>query len=624
MIASGTTFDSTKESLHDILNGINSGKTQLPDFQRGWIWDDDHIRSLLASISLTYPIGAIMLLETGNPDVRLRPRPIEGVELPNNIEPERLILDGQQRMTSLYQALYVETPVNTRDARRKQINRHYYIDIKAALSENGDREDAIVSLPEDRKIRNFRNELLHDYSTQENEFEHGLFPIYRIYNYHDWAMGFQEYWNFDKEKIQLFHGFVKSIIQRFEQYQVPVIALKKATPKIAVCQVFEKVNTGGVALNVFELLTASFAADNFNLRDDWADREKELHKIPVLKGIDSSLFLQSVTLLCTWKGKTSAADGWVTCKRKDVLSLSLENYLANADAILRGLKSAAKLLHAQRLFSSRDVPYTSQFVPLAAILAALDGRANDTVYRKILRWYWCGVFGELYGGAIETRFAKDLPEVLAYVDGGSEPTTIGDANFAQSRLRGLRSRNSAAYKGLYISLMRDGCLDFITGHPIDVATYFDESIDIHHVFPRNWCKKKDNKELGLDQLGGRKRIIDSLINKTPLSAKTNRAIGGHPPSQYLSRVHRQAGIEANRMDEILQSHLIDPDALRSDDFVTFFQQREHALLERIEKTMGKPIMRDVIIDEVDEQDDDDADDYPDPVLSIAEKDDVLT
>ena len=72
-VESMTTFDSTKESLLDLLQSVKQGKTQLPDFQRGWVWDDDHIRSLLASVSLSFPIGAVMMLQTGNPDVRFKP-----------------------------------------------------------------------------------------------------------------------------------------------------------------------------------------------------------------------------------------------------------------------------------------------------------------------------------------------------------------------------------------------------------------------------------------------------------------------------------------------------------------------------------------------------------------------
>lgn len=144
-----TTFDSPKLFLLELLRGIGDGKIQLPDFQRGWVWDDQHIRDLLASISLSYPIGAVMMLQTGNPMVRFGPRLVEGVDLKPAPEPERLILDGQQRLTSLYQALVRRQPVLTRDARGNTIRRFYYIDIRKALDPNADREDAIRAFGED-------------------------------------------------------------------------------------------------------------------------------------------------------------------------------------------------------------------------------------------------------------------------------------------------------------------------------------------------------------------------------------------------------------------------------------------------------------------------------------------
>src|SRR5579859_6181363 len=103
-MAALATFDSTKESLLDLPGGIAQGKTQLPDFQRGWVWDDEHIRSLLASVSQSYPIGAVMMLQEGG-GTRFKPRPVEGTAVTADIAPERLILDGEQRLTSLFQAL---------------------------------------------------------------------------------------------------------------------------------------------------------------------------------------------------------------------------------------------------------------------------------------------------------------------------------------------------------------------------------------------------------------------------------------------------------------------------------------------------------------------------------------
>jgi hypothetical protein len=155
-----TTFDSTKEQLSDLLATIRTGKTQLPDFQRGWVWDDEHIiRSLLASISRSFPVGAVMMLQTGNPNVRLKPRAVEGAVLPSGAEPERLILDGQQRLTSLYQALCAGQAVATKDVRGNPIKRWYYLHIPTALDKNADREDAIRAIPEDRITRTFRASL---------------------------------------------------------------------------------------------------------------------------------------------------------------------------------------------------------------------------------------------------------------------------------------------------------------------------------------------------------------------------------------------------------------------------------------------------------------------------------
>ncbi|MBD3563374.1 DUF262 domain-containing protein, partial [Planktothrix sp. FACHB-1355] len=271
-------FDNTTEALLDLLRSTKEGKTQLPDFQRSWVWNDEQIRSLLASISLSYPVGVVMMLQTGNPDVRFQSRPIEGVTLNNSIQPERLILDGQQRLTSLVQSLLLGKPVITKDARGKNIHRWYYINIVKALDPNFEREEAIVSLPEDKIIRNFRGVIEEDYSTPQKEYENSLFPVAQISDYSDWMTNYNEFWDYDREKVKLFNKFNQEIIKPFEQYQVPVILLRKETPREAVCQVFEKVNTGGVSLTVFELITATFAANEFDLREDWAKREKELKK----------------------------------------------------------------------------------------------------------------------------------------------------------------------------------------------------------------------------------------------------------------------------------------------------------------------------------------------------------
>ena len=589
----GASFDSTKTPLQELLARADSGKLQLPDFQRGWVWDDDRIKSLLASVSVSFPIGAVMLLETGGEHIRFKPRPLAGThERLRAVPPETLILDGQQRLTSLYQALMSQTVVETKDTKNKPIHRWYYIDMKQAVEAAVDREDALLSVPEDKRIRSFGGEITLDITTSEREYASDLFPVNRIFGSAEWRQAYSEHWNFDRAKMRLFNDFERDVIKRFEQYQIPVIELKKETPKEAVCLVFERVNTGGVALTVFELLTASFAAENFQLRDDWNAREKEMKEHhPVLRNLQSDDFLQAISLLVTLKRRRNAINAGtptdkapgISCKRKDILKLEVDDWKTWADRVEAGFVRAARFLYGQKIFKARDLPYRTQLVPLDAIFVDL-GREGESegARQKIARYYWCGVLGELYGGAIEGRFARDVPEVVAMVRGeNTEPITIQESSFQANRLLTLRTRNSSAYKGLYALLMRDGGRDFRTGEPIEAQTFFDDKLDIHHIFPEKWCKTA----------GIEAGTYNSVINKTAISARTNRQIGGKAPSKYLLAVEKAAGVDPARMDEILRSHCIAPPLLRGDQFWEFYAARAESLLQRIEAATAKSITR---------------------------------
>jgi hypothetical protein len=364
--------------------------------------------------------------------------------------------------------------------------------------------------------------------------------------------------------------------------------LGRDTPKEAVCQVFEKVNTGGVTLTVFELLTATFAVDGFELRKDWQERERKLRQHRVLQEFSNTDFLQAVSLLATWdRRKRAITDGLdgerapaIGCRRIDMLRLTLSDYTTWADRVITGLLRAEQFLHKQHLFHTRFLPYGSQLIPLSAILSAIekdwDAQGNT---EKLAQWYWCGVFGELYGGTTETRFGRDLPEVLDWLKGGPEPRTVIDSVFSRERLLSLRTRGSAAYKGKYALLLREGAKDLRTGEPSNFANYFDERIDIHHIFPQYWCRQNNVAPA----------LCDSIVNKTPLTARTNRVIGGRPPSEYVTRIQNSAGITVDQLDAHLRTHFVDPGLLRSDNFFSFFEQRQTALLQRIGDAMGKSI-----------------------------------
>ncbi|MEF2554074.1 DUF262 domain-containing protein [Aurantimonas sp. A2-1-M11] len=233
---------------------------QLPDFQRSWVWDEDRIKSLIASISRSFPVGALMTLNTGGP-VNFQPRPIEGA--PGQIDPshaQALLLDGQQRTTSMYQVTLRGEIVKTMTAKKKPVQRWFYLDINKCLDPSADREEAIIAVPPDRIVKSdFDRKIELDLSSETKEFDALMFPLSRIFAWNDWQMRFITHANSNgsfAEKWPILQRFYSEIVQNFEQYQVPVIALDKETLKEAVCTVFEKVNTGGKALDAFELVTA--------------------------------------------------------------------------------------------------------------------------------------------------------------------------------------------------------------------------------------------------------------------------------------------------------------------------------------------------------------------------------
>lgn len=567
-------------SLQDILRNISSGTTQLPEFQRDWVWDDDRIRALIASITCSYPVGAVMFLECGGSGIHFKSRMFTSVP-DNGKNPELLVLDGQQRLTSIYCAMYGKDPVPTQTAKKDKILRYYYLDIEKCLDPDADRVDSIIAVPEDKKVKeDFGRKVVLDLSTRQDEFKNHLFPLNIVFDpitMDEWKDDYRDYHN-DPAVSRRLRQFTAEVLNPIILYTLPVIQLEKSTPKEAVCQVFENVNTGGVALTVFELVTATFAAENFPLREDWTTREQWMRSangtFNLLHVVSATDFLVSITLLAQVKNRRT-----LTCKRKDVLALSLADYIAYADALTEGYIKAARFLVQQSILTARDLPYTTQLIPLSVLMTALGDRAEDGLVKdKLAAWYWCGVFGEMYGAANETRYANDVSGVLAWLDGDGEPDTVARAFFQPTRLLSLQTRNGAAYKGIMALILNHGARDFISGDKMDYTNFVADSVDIHHIFPQKYCKEQNYD----------RNKWNCIVNKTPIAYRTNRKLGGAAPSKYLQAI-QDANVAVNSLDENLQSHVIDVASLRTDDFQAFFICRAKALLKLIGNAMGKQI-----------------------------------
>jgi hypothetical protein len=611
-------FEANPKFLKAILDDVMEGSLQLPEFQRGWVWNEIGIKELIISVLNDFPIGALMTLEVGG-DINFKPRLIEGVISPSVKIPTQLILDGQQRTTSLFLSMYNGKMVETTDDKNKTVKRFYYIDIQKAISDDSGIDESVIIVPESKNFKG-QNGMV-DLSTPEKEFENLYFPLNMSFNWSTWNNNFTVHFaqkgNSDllEKLIIVTTQFLKKIIEPLNSYTIPVITLKKHTPKEAVCLVFEKVNTGGKPLDAFELITAVYAADGYNLREDWyGDNEKDedgieerIHSTAlfakqtdgVLSGVSSTDFFQVISLLHTEdkhntaikEGKTGKAIPQISATKKSLLEIPLEAYKKYRNLVENSFITAGDFLTRVGIYRNRDLPYQSQVTALAAIIAKIGKSYDNTaVFDRLERWFWCGVFGELYGSSIETQIAYDFVQASLWVvyPSSPEPFTIRDANFNIERLNTMRSKLSAAYKGLTTLIAKSGAKDYISGKEYDQTIFMKENVDIDHIFSKKWCKnqkiKKDN--------------YDSIINKTPISPTTNRGVvSGKAPNEFIRDIENgntksgAAPLTSKQIDGNLASHLIDPAFLRKDDFEGFFKNRRENLAKLIEQKTGKTVSR---------------------------------
>lgn len=149
--------------------------------------------------------------------------------------PKYVIIDGQQRLTSIYSSLYNINPVHTRTYKGKDIQRYYYIDIEKALDPSVDRVDAIVSVSETRVITsNFGRDIDLDLSTPDKEYEYKMFPLNIILDTPKtfvWQQEYLKYHNNESDVITEYMGFQTKIIMAVIQYKMPLFCLIKVHRK---------------------------------------------------------------------------------------------------------------------------------------------------------------------------------------------------------------------------------------------------------------------------------------------------------------------------------------------------------------------------------------------------------
>lgn len=582
LIAMG--FTTPSYDLPDLFARIDRGDLQLPDFQRSYAWDVDRIRSLLVTVLRGYPVGSLLSLDTRNAPMRFRPRPITGAPTPVS-DPGLLLLDGQQRLTTLYHCLQGDGAVDTVDFRSKRIRRTFYVDVARAVDSQVMTDEAVFSVDDDGIIKShFGPEIAGGILDRDAAIAHGCLPVADLL----WDSGTDLLFDMAvarPEMREVVKRFYDRIVKPLAAYDIPMIRLARETAQTGVGSIFAQANSAGLQMDVFELLTAVFATEDpdFSLAEDWAETRRILGRYPALDRIDRTDFLTAVSLLVT------SRNGHAAGQREDILNLTLADYLHARRELRITFLETAEFLSQRCMLTIDQVPYTAQLIPLAVIFARLADTpralASTKAWDKLNQWFWCGIFGELYGSAaVINRSARDVDQVTAWIEGRTEevPKTIRDASFSESRFFSVRE-NSGVYQGIYALLMARGARDWRTSQPFDRWTFPELQPGFHRVFPQEWCR--DN---GIEDV-----VANSVLNRTPMGKRTEVVIDGYAPTRYLSRVQTKSLLEDSEFDTVLGTHELNTDLLYQSDFPNFLRDRRSRFLGMVEYAMGKPALRDV-------------------------------
>ena len=573
-----------KFDIKALLEKIKQGEIQLPDFQREWVWKDKQIKSLLESVIRGFPINSILLLECDTNNLKFAHRSIEGAGK-TDAAPQYLILDGQQRLTSLFGALFSDEPVEIKKGNKEYF---YYVDMKKAIKSvknSSDEEDLIISVPPSRKLKTKDKNL--DLSTPEKEFAAGMFPLNKIFDSRKWLRVYERFHN-DESAVDLTDTFNEEIIDKVSSYKFIAIKIDKDTPLEAVCKIFEKVNISGVVLTIFDLSTAILASyreggKSISLRDDWnkiSENEFKTTTLEILKDIDGTEFITALTLLVSYRNYRDGK-GYVGCKRENILNIAPTDYLQYKDALADGFVDAGKFLEEEGITKIKYLPYKPQLIPMAALLAELkiSDKNNAAARDKFRQWYWCGVFSETYRDGHLARFAKDIVQVMNWIESGEEPEIIKDTQVVASALIRVKSIQSAVFKGMVSMIFKNKATDFRSGRAMALSANHGENIDVHHIFPKKYCEDRDFQPT----------VYDSILNKTPISSETNKIIGQKAPSIYIKEFERQ-GNSSRQIDDSFASHFIDAALCRADDFDAFVVDRAKKILDAVENLTGLKVV----------------------------------
>jgi len=551
-------FEVHPKSLKHLLSSIHERALALPDFQRDFVWQPRETELLIESIAQSFPAGSLLFMAFR--ENTFTPRAVENAPALQHA-PLELILDGQQRMTSLYQAFY------------GQGDYRYFVDFDILTGPEPDIERAIFRTHKDRT-----KGLL----TIEQQANRLIWPLGQLLNgrdFNEWLEDVAERRDdLDSERRRGLRDARTSYLGPIEEYRFPVVTLKQGTSLEAVCSIFETLNKSGVRLSVFELLAARYYAKGLDLRKEWA-AAKQRYELLRTFSVDEYYVLQAIAL----RVKRSV-------KRGDVLDLTVEDMSEHWEAVTKGFQGALTMLRDEcGVLIERWLPYGYMLVPLAALWdkhIAVHGPLAAANRARMKQWFWRAALNARYDRAANTQAAKDFIELDRWCSGGTEPDSVSGFGFDIFRLESITPRQQSIYKALMAMVLRRRPADFHQGKTLTSSSFEGpDYVDDHHVFPKAFVNPD-----GMPPAQPPERV-DSILNRTLIDRITNIRIGKRAPSDYLREIADELAAQGVQLslDTILTGHGLptgQSSPLHADAFESFIAARRTFFASEIAAATG--------------------------------------
>ena len=524
---------------------IDTGYTKIPKFQRDFVWSKVQTSKLIDSIIKGFPIGTFIFWKTRE-ELR-HVKNIGNAELPSQKAGESVayVLDGQQRITSLFAVK--KGLIITKEG--KEID---YKDISIDLSLNPDDEEEVVS---------------------SDPIEgSSCISVYQLLN-GSLVELIDKYSKDDIGKIGIYQ-------KRLTTYDFSTILIDEYPIDIA-CEIFTRINTGGMELTLFEIMVAKTydqergfdLADEYEMLIDNGDHEKDL-KDAGYETIPTSTILQCI-----------AACLIQDVRRKSILKLDKSDVIEIWPNVKDSIFYAIDFFSSQyRIPVSRLLPYPGLLVPFTYFFFNNNGNPPTSIQNKLLlQYFWWVSLLRRFSSGVESKLAQDFKRIDDILEG-----------------------NAPSYQGEEIELTLDGVINrpFSTGDSFCKAiltlyayhvprSFSDNSLvkidnswlkvafskNYHHFFPKNYLKRNGFTEYEANSIVNI-TIVDDYLNK--------RAIGAKAPSNYMNTFKK----DNDDLVKTMKTHLIDDlddFGIWNDDYKAFLDKRGKKILRELNKRLNPKI-----------------------------------